>query len=147
MRANTETIMKITLERIGNEFYMEAKGKAGIAIPMDHSQASPVRGSSPMEVLLSAVAGCSAIDIISILQKQRIEINKYRAEVEGVREKLESATPFKSMKVSVYLEGDIPKEKAKRAASLSFEKYCSVSLTLNNVALDWEVFVNDERVA
>lgn len=135
--------MKITLERIGQDYYMEAKGKAGIAIPMDHSEAKPVKGSSPMEVLLSAVAGCSAIDIISILKKQRIEIDNYRAEVVGEREKLEGATPFKSMKVSVYLEGDIPHDKAKRAAALSFEKYCSVSLTMTGcVEIAWEIYLN-----
>lgn len=135
--------MKITLERIGQDYYMEAKGKAGIAIPMDHSAAKPVKGSSPMEVLLSAVAGCSAIDIISILKKQRIEIDNYRAEVVGEREELEGATPFKSMKVSVYLEGDIPQDKAKRAAALSFEKYCSVSLTMTGcVEIAWEIYLN-----
>lgn len=139
--------MKITLERIGDEYYMEAKGKAGIAIPMDHSQANPVKGSSPMEVLLSAVAGCSAIDIISILKKQRVKIDNYRAEVEGERGKTEGATPFKSMVVRVYLEGDIPEDKAKRAADLSFEKYCSVSLTMAKcVDVKWEVYVNNVLV-
>lgn len=139
--------MKITLERIGKEYYMEAKGKAGIAIPMDHSGAAEVKGSSPMEVLLSAVAGCSAIDIISILKKQRIEIEEYRAEVVGERKKLAAATPFESMKVRVYLKGEIPVDKAKRAAALSFEKYCSVSLSMTGcVALEWEVYVNDVLV-
>lgn len=139
--------MKITLERIGQDYYMEAKGKAGIAIPMDHSGANPVKGSSPMEVLLSAVAGCSAIDILSILKKQRIEIDNYRAEVVGERDELDGATPFKSMKVSVYLEGEIPHDKAKRAAALSFEKYCSVSLTMTGcVEIEWEVYVNDTLV-
>lgn len=139
--------MKITLERVGQEYYMEAKGKAGIAVPMDHSSAETVRGSSPMEVLLSAVAGCSAIDFISILEKQRIKIDNYRAEVEGERIKSETATPFKSIKVSVYLEGDIPHDKAKRAGALSFEKYCSVSLTMTGcVDISWEVYVNDVLV-
>lgn len=139
--------MKITLERIGYDYYMEAKGKAGIAIPMDHSGANPVKGSSPMEVLLSAVAGCSAIDIISILKKQRIKVDGYRAEVKGEREELDGATPFKSMKVSVYLEGDIPEDKAKRAAALSFEKYCSVSLSMTGcVDIDWEIYVNNTLV-
>lgn len=139
--------MKITLDRIGEEYYMEAKGKAGVAIPMDHSGANPVKGSSPMEVLLSAVAGCSAIDIISILKKQRIKIDAYRAEVEGERDEIDGATPFKSMKVSVYLEGDIAHDKAKRAAALSFDKYCSVSLTMTGcVDLTWEIYVNDTLV-
>lgn len=136
--------MKVTLERIGEEYYMEAKGKAGIAIPMDHSGADPVRGISPMETLLAGVAGCSAIDIISILKKQRLEIESYRAEVVGERVELDGAKPFKSMQVRVYLKGDIPADKAKRAAALSFDKYCSVSLTMAAcVDITWEVYLND----
>lgn len=136
--------MKVTLERIGEEYYMEAKGKAGIAIPMDHSGADPVRGISPMETLLAGVAGCSAIDIISILKKQRLEIESYRAEVVGERVELDGAKPFKSMQVRVYLKGDIPADKAKRAAALSFDKYCSVSLTMADcVDITWEVYLND----
>ena len=136
--------MRVTLERIGEDYYMEAKGKAGIAIPMDHSGADPVRGISPMESLLAGVAGCSAIDIISILKKQRLKIDSYRAEVDGERVELDGAKPFKSMAVRVYLEGDIPADKAKRAAALSFEKYCSVSLTMADcVDVTWEGYLND----
>lgn len=136
--------MKVTLERIGEDYYMEAKGKAGIAIPMDHSGADPVRGISPMESLLAGVAGCSAIDIISILKKQRLEIDSYKAEVDGERDILDGSTPFKSMQVRVYLQGNIPADKAKRAATLSFEKYCSVSLTMANcVDITWEIYLND----
>lgn len=136
--------MKITLERIGQGYHMQAKGKAGIAIPMDHSSAEVIQGSSPMEVLLSAVAGCSAIDLISILEKQRLTIDSYKAVVTGERKKLESATPFESIQISIYLEGDIPLEKAKRAGDLSFEKYCSVSLTMTGcVDFSWQVYVND----
>src|SRR5699024_7822050 len=110
--------MRVTLERIGEDYYMEAKGKAGIAIPMDHSGANPVRGISPMESLLAGVAGCSAIDIISILKKQRLKIDSYRAEVDGERIELEEAKPFKYMAVRVYLEVDIQAVKAKRKSAL-----------------------------
>lgn len=136
--------MKVTLERIGDDFYMEAKGKAGVPFAMDHSGMDEVRGSSPMEVLLGSLIGCSAIDIISILKKQRLQIDDFRAEITGERHEVEQAKPFKSMSVKFYLKGDIPLARAKRAAALSFEKYCSVSMTLANVALDWEIYVNDE---
>jgi putative redox protein len=42
-------------------------------------------GASPMELVLMGVAGCSAIDMISILKKQRQEISSFKAEVEGER--------------------------------------------------------------
>jgi putative redox protein len=41
-------------------------------------------GASPMELVLMGVAGCSAIDMISILKKQRQEVSSFKAEVESV---------------------------------------------------------------
>ena len=89
------------------------------------------------------VAGCSAIDIISILKKQRQTITHYYTEVEGVREPIEEAKPFKKITVTIILEGDIDEIKAQKAAQLSFEKYCSVSKTLEPTAtISYQVKVN-----
>ena len=84
---------------------------------------------------------------ISILKKQRQEITDYRAEVDGTRVEIDGAKPFKNIDVIVYLEGEIVPEKAKRAAELSFEKYCSVSKTLEPTAtISYKVVVNDKEV-
>ena len=93
------------------------------------------------------VAGCSAIDVISILKKQRQEITSYSAEVDGTRVEIDGAKPFKEISVIVYLEGEIAPEKAKRAAQLSFEKYCSVSKTLEPTAsIVYKVVLNNEEL-
>lgn len=114
---------------------------------MDNTTQPGAKGVSPMESVLMAVAGCSGIDVVSILKKQRQEITDFKAEVEGERIPVDDAKPFKSIKVKFLLEGNIDPKKAQKAAQLSFEKYCSVSKTLEpNVEIGYEVFVNGESV-
>ena len=137
--------MKVYLNRINSDYLFEAKGASGIPVMIDNKTGEEVNGSSPMELLLMGVGGCSAIDIISILRKQKLEIDSYKVEVEGKREEVSGAKPFKAMIVNVYLEGEIPPEKALRAAKLSFEKYCSVSITIQaGVDISYKVILNGE---
>lgn len=139
--------MKVTLDRINSDYNFEAKGASTIKVLIDNKTNDKVNGASPMELLLMAVGGCNAIDIVSILKKQKQQIDNYHIEVEGKRKEVEQAKPFESIHVSVFLEGDIAPAKAKRAAALSFEKYCSVSLSLQGaVEVTYEVHVNNEKV-
>lgn len=138
--------MKITLNRINDSFLFEGKNAAGNTIRMDNTSEANSAGVSPMETMLMAVAGCSGIDIISILKKQRQHIERFSAEVEGERVQVDEAKPFKKIIVKFSLSGNIDPKKALRAAELSFEKYCSVSKTLEpNVTVDYEVYVNGEK--
>ena len=139
--------MKITLNRINDAYLFEGSNSAGNKITLDNTSEPDAKGVSPMETVLMAVASCSAIDMISILKKQRQEIISFSAEVEGERIPVDEAKPFKSIMVKFFLEGKIDPIKAQKSAQLSFEKYCSVSKTLEpNVTVDYEVFVNGEPV-
>ena len=140
--------MKITLNRINDDYLFECKNAVGNTILLNNnSQSESSEGVSPMETILMAVAGCSGIDMVSILKKQRQEITKFSAEVEGERVAVDDAKPFKSITVKFLLEGNIDPKKALKASELSFEKYCSVSKTLEpNVEIGYEVFVNGEKV-
>ena len=100
-----------------------------------------------MQAILMAVAGCSGIDVVSILKKQRQVISDFKAEVEGERVQVDDAKPFRSINVKFFLEGEIDPKKAKKAAELSFEKFCSVSKTLEpNVTITYDVVVNGTLV-
>ncbi|EAS20044.1 putative osmotically inducible protein C (OsmC) like protein [Flavobacteria bacterium BBFL7] len=135
--------MKVTLERKNTEYLLEATGVSGNTVMIDHSGMETVQGVSPMELLLMGVGSCSAIDIIAILKKQRQDITSYKVEVTGERYELDDSKPFKSMHVTVLLEGDINPDKAQKAADLSFEKYCSVSKSFNKcVDITFNVKVN-----
>lgn len=138
--------MKITLNRINDDYLFECKNSIGNTVLLDNiSESEGTKAVSPMENLLMAVAGCSGIDMVSIMKKQRQELTGFSAEVEGERIQKDEAKPFKNILVKFFLEGKIDPKKAQKAAELSFEKYCSVSKTLDpNLTVNYEVFVNGE---
>ena len=138
--------MKITLNRINDDYLFECKNEDGNSILLDNTSQPGAKGVSPMQSVLMAVAGCSGIDVVSILKKQRQEITSFSAEVEGERVQIDEAKPFKTIVVKFFLEGTIDLKKANKAAQLSFEKYCSVSKTLEpNVEIQYEIYVNGEK--
>ena len=137
--------MKITLNRVNDNFHFELKNERGHIVNVDSRPefGGNDMGASPMELLLMGVAGCSAIDMISILKKQRQEITSFKAEVGGERVQVGESNPFKNIYVVFYLEGHINSDKALKAAQLSFEKYCSVSKTLEPTAtVHYKVILN-----
>ena len=138
--------MKISLQRINDDYLFECTNAAGNKILLDNTSEPDAKGVSPMEAVLMAVAGCSGIDIVSILKKQSQIIEDFSAQVEGERVQVDDAKPFKNIIVRFFLTGNIDPKKALKAAELSFEKYCSVSKTLEpNVTVSYEVFVNKEK--
>ncbi|KRO66547.1 MAG: disulfide bond formation regulator [Cryomorphaceae bacterium BACL21 MAG-121220-bin10] len=139
--------MKVTLNRLNDDYHFIGQGPNGIPVSIDNKGEATVKGASPMELLLMAIGGCNAIDIIYVLKKQRQIVTSYRVAVEGTRGDFRKAHPFKSAHVSIYLEGPIAHAKALRAASLSFEQYCSVSMTLAGaVTITYDVYVNGAHV-
>ena len=61
--------MKIELNRINDDYLFECTNSAGNKVILDNTSNPDAKGVSPMETVLMAVAGCSGIDIISILKK------------------------------------------------------------------------------
>ncbi len=93
----------------------------------DHERAS---AATPMELLLVALGGCTAVDVISILKKKRERVTDYRVEVRGARRD-EHPRAFTRMEVRHVVRGRGVSEKAVAAAvELSETKYCSVAATL-----------------
>jgi|SRR5690554_4058448 len=139
--------MKITLKRLNDNYHFELKNERGNRVELDTTKANGGNdlGASPMELLLMGVAGCSAIDIISILKKQRQNITYYGAEAVGERVQVDDYKLFKEIEVTVILEGKIDPQKALKAAELSFKKYCSVSKTLEATAtISYKVKLNNQ---
>lgn len=142
--------MKVTLNRLNDNFHFELKNERGHIVNVDSRPefGGNDMGPSPMELVLMGVAGCSAIDMISILKKQRQEITSFKAEVDGERVQVGEAKPFKDIYVVFSLEGNINEDKAAKAAQLSFDKYCSVSKTLEPTAtLHYKVVLNGMELA
>lgn len=93
-----------------------------------------VPGTSPMELLLLGVAGCTGIDIVSILTKKRQTVSDFQVWVRGKRA---PKTPkiYTEIEVTYHLWGDDlnPKD-VEQAIELSEEKYCSASIMLKATA-------------
>lgn len=137
--------MEIFLKRLDDAYLMEATNENGNTLRLDGSKA--IGGSEsafrPMQLLLAALGGCSSIDIISILKKQRQELKDIQVKVNGEREKGVEPSLFREIHVLYELEGKIDADKAIKAATLSMEKYCSVAKTLEPTAqITWSLSIN-----
>jgi putative redox protein len=123
--------MVIELVKKGN-FHFEAVNEGSHKVNIDASPAigGENKGPRPMELLIMGLGGCSGIDIISILQKQKIEVKDFKIIIDAEREPNAIPSLFKKIHMNFIFKGEIDKHKADRAIALSLEKYCSVAKTL-----------------
>ena len=143
-------MIKVEINRIHDDFGFEATDAYGHAVQIDTSPETGGTnfGARPMQLLMMALGGCSGIDIVSILKKQRQEVKSFKTTLEGERESGVEPSLWRVINVLFKLEGTIEPEKAKRACQLSMEKYCSVAETLRKAGcmLNWKVSVNGNMV-
>lgn len=97
--------------------------------------------TSPTQLLLQSVGGCAAADMVHILRRGRHDLRKLEVQVEGRRAD-EHPRRFTRLFVHFYVTGDVDPEAARRAARLSFDKYCSCYQSLReDIELDCRVTV------
>lgn len=83
-------------------------------------------GLSPKALMLSSLAGCSALDVISTLDKMKVEVEDFKMEVTG---ELTDDHPryYHTVVVDYHFYGsDLDQKKCERAVNLSIDKYCGV---------------------
>ncbi|HKJ33797.1 MAG TPA: OsmC family protein [Balneolales bacterium] len=125
--------MKITIDRLNSDTYMEAKNEYGNTVYLDGAKEN-AQGARPMQLLLMAVGSCSAIDIIGILKKQKQPLKDLKIDVNGEREKMGTYSLFRKIHVHYKFYGNLDANKVERAINLSLDKYCSASKTLEHTA-------------
>ncbi len=138
--------MEITINRTNEHVLFEVKNASGATAFVDGSlDIGGVNGGiRPMEMILAAVATCSAFEIVNILKKQRQPVENLSMNVSGVREKKETAKPFSQIDVDFKVKGAVDLKKAERAADLAINKYCSAKASLDpNIKVNYTV--NIER--
>lgn len=91
------------------------------------------RGPKPIELLLTALAGCTGMDVLSILQKKREPLEAFEVEVEGVRAE-DHPKVYVEIDVVYRVTGNVKRESVERAIELSRDKYCGVSAMLSEIA-------------
>lgn len=137
--------MKIDVNWLGNDFHFEAENetKGKIRIDGNNKIGGLEGGLSPMQLLLAGAGGCSAIDVVSILEKQKQKLINLRVEVDGDKQKLDAGhSEYKTIHMHFILEGDLDPKKVERALKLSVTKYCSVSKALekgSEITYDYEI--------
>ena len=128
--------MKVELIRVDDAFHFEASGMSGVPVQIDAAEniGGHNAGARPMELLLMGLGGCTAIDVLLIMKKQRQVVEDLKISVSGEREKIEGTemTPFRKINVHFKFVGaNILEEKAKKAIEMSMEKYCSATAQLS----------------
>jgi putative redox protein len=89
-------------------FHSVITNDRGHRISIDTTSSDDPKGASPMELLLMGVAGCSSIDIVSILNKQKITPNSLHIKVKGDRVKGQVPSLFTAIHATVIATGDVP---------------------------------------
>ncbi len=135
-RIAKEVRLRLNLER---DLVFNARTNNGYEIDFD---ARLEWGGMPTEALLASVAGCMAIDIVSILKKMRTVVSEFHMEVIGHRNPF---PPQRFTRIALHADvagSGITAEKMELAARLSKEKYCSVYHSLRRdleLELSWEL--------
>ena len=120
--------------------------------PSGHAQvletnSARASAATPVELLLIALGGCTAVDVVSILKKKRERVTDYRVEVRGTRRE-EHPRAFTRMEVRHVVRGKGVSEKSVASAvELSETKYCSVAATLRpcvEIVTSYEIIEDDE---
>ncbi len=131
--------MKSTTRMIEDEVYV-SKNEFGHEVQIDMRGTDLKKSRSPVELLLSAVGACGAVDITLMLKKRRKSIIEFITETEGVRRE---DHPRSFTKVHCHYKvtsPDVTEDELYKVAKLSLEKYCSVADSLKSkVTLSVEV--------
>lgn len=127
--------MEINLIRKSGKFNFEASNEGGFTVELD---ANPViggegKGFRPMETLLIGLGGCSGIDMVNILTKQKEDLADIKININATRVNEEPAI-FEEINIQFNLTGNLNEQKVERALALTFDKYCSVANILGRSA-------------
>ncbi len=116
----------------------EGVGPSGHVVPMDAAEEVGGQDSAarPLELMLVALGGCTAMDVISILRKMRTPPRTFAISVEAARAE-EHPKAVHTARLTYRAEG-VPQENLRKAAELSHERYCAVS---NSLAAELEIAV------
>ncbi len=122
----TETINVSWLENMA--FEAEVNGHKIVLDAVD-AVGGENRGTRPKPLMLVALAGCTAMDVVSILKKMRVELDNFNVKVDGDLTE-EHPKHFHKMHVTYEFWGkNLSLEKLQKAVNLSEERYCGVSVT------------------
>ncbi|MFN8790508.1 MAG: OsmC family protein [Bdellovibrionales bacterium] len=125
---------------------MKFEGQVGgFSVPMDASAPfGDGQHPSPKQVLMTSIAGCTAMDVVGLLKKYRQDFQSFEMEIEGEAQATHPQV-FRECTLSYKVSGVVDPAKFNEAIQLSLSKYCSVSAMVSKVIqLKWKSFINDQ---
>jgi putative redox protein len=126
-----QTEMHFAAELDGHDFAIDADPQVG----------GQDLGPRPKGLMLTALAGCTAMDVVSILRKMRVTPTAFNVEA-NAQVTDEHPRVFSHIHLTYRFQGDVPRDKAQKAIELSQERYCGVSAMLKQVVpIDWEIVI------
>jgi len=127
--------MEIKLKRKNDKFNFEATNEGGQIVEIDANPAigGGGKGFRPMEMMLVGLGGCSGIDMVNILTKQKEALTDIQIDIHATR-RTEEPPIFEVIDINFDLYGELNEQKVQRALNLTFEKYCSVANILSRSA-------------
>lgn len=128
--------MEINLIRKSGKFNFEAENSGGHTVELDAKAeiGGEGKGFRPMEMLLIGLGGCSGIDMVNVLTKQKEPLDDVKIKINASRKTAEMPPIFDVIDIHFELYGALNVQKVERALALTFEKYCSVSNILGRSA-------------
>lgn len=104
------------------------------------------KGPNPKELILNAMMGCTAMDVVAILKKMRLEIKDFKMKIDA--EKTEEHPVYFKTAMMVYdLKGELPTEKVIKAVDSSLTRYCGVNYMISKTCeINYKVLVNGEEI-
>jgi putative redox protein len=113
----------------------------GYELPIDADVAVGGQDLGPKPLLLTALAGCTGMDVINSLRKMRLEPKPFKVlaagDVAAVHPKV-----FTHIHLSYRLAGDLPRDQVEKAIKLSQDRYCPVSAMLKQVVpIEWDLTI------
>jgi putative redox protein len=129
-----------------SKLYLEGATATGHSVSMDSSAAgAETKGPTPKELLLQALAGCTMMDVVVIMEKSRKHLEKFWVDVDA---ELADEHPKVFTKIHLtynFLGEDLDDSTIKRAIDLSREKYCAIYNVLRNqVDITYSYEINKE---
>ena len=129
-----------TITKIIEDYVYETTNENGNKVLIDMRESHEKNSHSPMELILGAVSGCVAVDIVAILRKRKKIIEDFHIETSGVRKEVHPRGFTNIHSKYILTSPNVTTAELHKIAGLALDKYCSVANSLN-ARIDFSVEV------
>lgn len=122
--------MKVITKMVAEKEYI-ATNESGQSVKIDMYDPADKNAQSPMQLVLSAVSSCAAVDLVQMMKKKRRQVEGLEIETDGTRHDGVPKYYEKIHMIFTLISPDATEEEFAKMTALAVEKYCSVSSSLN----------------